>query len=92
MRHIVKEEIMDINKFKLLNYYYNLSLNRKNILLDKRTEHVLNNSKIEKDLTTNGLLENKQLTQKGIEALQPYKVNNAVILAADLRLALYRCH
>lgn len=82
MRHIVKEEIMDINKFKLLNYYYNLSLNRKNILLDKRTEHVLNNSKIEKDLTTSGLLENKQLTQKGIEALQPYKVNNAVILAA----------
>lgn len=82
MRHIGKEEIMDINKFKLLNYYYNLSLNRKNILLDKRTEHVLNNSKIEKDLTTSGLLENKQLTQKGIEALQPYKVNNAVILAA----------
>ena len=73
---------MDINKFKLLNYYYNLSVNRKNILLDKRTEHALNNQQIEEKLVADGFLSNKKPTNKGIKALEKYKVDNAVILAA----------
>lgn len=73
---------MDINKFKLLNYYYNLSVNRKNILLDKRTEHALNNQQIEEKLVADGFLSDKKPTNKGIKALEKYKVDNAVILAA----------
>ena len=35
-----------------------------------------------KELTSEGLLESDSLTDSGYEALHPYKVENAVILAA----------
>lgn len=37
-----------------------------------------------KELTSEGLLESDSLTDSGYEALHPYKVENAVILAAGL--------
>ena len=37
-----------------------------------------------KELTNEGLLESDSLTDGGYEALHPYKVENAVILAAGL--------
>lgn len=37
-----------------------------------------------KELTNEGLLESDSLTDNGYEALHPYKVENAVILAAGL--------
>lgn len=73
---------MKRNEFKLLNYYYNLSKGRKNFLLDKQTQHILNNPHIEEALVAEGLLADKQVTEKGLQALEPYKVDNTVILAA----------
>lgn len=73
---------MKRNEFKLLNYYYNLSEGRKNFLLDKQTQHILNNPHIEEALVAEGFLADKQVTEKGLQALEPYKVDNAVILAA----------
>lgn len=35
-----------------------------------------------KTLEEQGLIKNKKITEKGLQALKPYKVNNAVILAA----------
>ena len=37
-----------------------------------------------KDLTNKGLVENQQITQKGLDALEPYRVKRAVILAAGM--------
>lgn len=73
---------MKRNEFKLLNYYYNLSKGRKNFLIDKQTQHILNNPHIEEALVAEGLLADEQVTEKGLQALAPYKVDNAVILAA----------
>ena len=41
-----------------------------------------------KELTNEGLLESDSLTDSGYEALHPYKVENAVILAGGFRAAL----
>ena len=51
--------------------------------ISKLTHISLGNiSTIIKSFTTNGLICEKGITTKGIDALSPYKVNNAVILAA----------
>ncbi|WP_251717087.1 phosphotransferase [Lactobacillus agrestimuris] len=73
---------MDINEFKLLNYFYNKSHNRSSILLDKQTQRVLNNKKLVQNCITKGLIRNNKITDEGINKLQPYKVTNAVIMAA----------
>lgn len=73
---------MNRNEFKLLNYYYNLSIGRKDLLLDNQTKHILNNPRIEDMLVDSGMLLDKKVTEKGLKALEPYKVDNAVILAA----------
>lgn len=73
---------MNRNEFKLLNYYYNLSMGRKDLLLDNQTKHILNNPRIEDMLVDSGMLLDKKVTEKGLKALEPYKVDNAVILAA----------
>lgn len=73
---------MDINEFKLLNYFYNKSMNRSSILLDKQTKLVLNNKKLIQRLIDENLIVNNKITSQGINNLQPYKVDNAVIMAA----------
>jgi len=41
-------------------------------------------NKIIKDLTIKGYIHNQQITPKGIEALEPYKVKRAVIIASGI--------
>ena len=68
---------LSINEFKLLNYLYNNTG-----LVDKLTQHVLNNRDLFTDLETKGLISYYRLTDAGREALKPYTVDNAVIMAA----------
>ncbi|MDD5866138.1 MAG: NTP transferase domain-containing protein [Lachnospiraceae bacterium] len=68
---------LNINEFKLLNYLYNNTG-----LVDKLTSHVLNNKDLITDLENRGLVSNYRLTEKGLATLQPYAVDNAVIMAA----------
>lgn len=77
---------MDVNEFKLLNYFYNKSVGRKSYLIDMKTKHILNNEELLKDLVGQGLISEDLtgLTDRGVAALQPYKVDNAVILAAGM--------
>lgn len=76
---------MDINEFKLLNYFYNKSMDRKSILIDEQTKHALNNQQLIYSLQEDKLItKDSNITSKGITALKPYKVNNAIILAAGL--------
>lgn len=77
---------MKISEFKILNYVYNKETRKDKLLLDVETKHALNNKNlvqnmIEKKMITSDL---SKITSKGIEKLKPYKVNNAVILAAGL--------
>lgn len=75
---------MDINEFKLLNYVYNQMNDRDKFLLDKQTKRLLNNQQLIKEYINDGLISSdlKRVTKKGLQALAPYKVNNAVIMAA----------
>ena len=68
---------LSINEFKLLNYLYNNTG-----LVDKLTQHVLNNRDLFTDLEEKGLVSHYRLTDAGKAALQPYTVDNAVIMAA----------
>lgn len=68
---------LNINEFKLLNYLYNNTG-----LVDKLTAHVLNNNGLFADLESRGLVSDYRLTTQGEEALGPYAVDNAVIMAA----------
>lgn len=75
---------MDVNEFKLLNHVYNKMLSRNNCLLDKQTKQVLNNKQLIKKTIELGLItpDLNNITEKGLRSLEPYKVNNAVIMAA----------
>lgn len=81
---------MDINEFKLLNYVYNKMTSRTNCLLDRSTSRVLNNKRLIKNIVNKGLITSSldQVTEKGLQALAPYKVDNAVIMAAGLATRL----
>ena len=68
---------LTINEFKLLNYLYNNTG-----LVDKLTQHVLNNRDLFTDLEEKGLVSHYRLTEEGKKALQTYTVDNAVIMAA----------
>lgn len=70
-------ESLSINEFQFLNY-----LNNNTGLVDKRTQHVLNNKSLLIDLENRRLVRNYMLTEAGRSALQPYRVDNAVIMAA----------
>lgn len=71
------EKSLTISEFKLLNYLYNNTG-----LVDKLTAHVLNNKTLLADLEKRGLVCNYRLTDAGMEALESYAVDNAVIMAA----------
>ena len=81
---------MDINEFKLLNFFYNKSIKREDILIDKQTTQVLNNHRLIKKLIEDNLIENDKsgITKFGLAKLKPYKVDNAVILAAGIATRL----
>lgn len=74
------EAIMNREEFNYLNKAYNKRIGRSNVMYDLTDESNLN---ITKMLEKKGYIEdNGEITVKGIEKLEPYKVNNAVILAA----------
>ena len=68
---------LSINEFILLNY-----LDNRTGLMDKLTQHVLNNKSLYTRLDNRGLIHNYRLTDAGKAALKPYRVDNAVIMAA----------
>ena len=68
---------MDINEFTALNY-----LCCKPGLINKTTQHVINNREIFNGLEKKGLINNFVVTEKGLQELRPYRVDNAVIMAA----------
>lgn len=68
---------MDINEFTALNY---LCCNPG--LVDKTMQHVINNREIFNVLEKKGLINNFAVTEKGLQELRPYRVDNAVIMAA----------
>ena len=51
--------------------------------LEEKTKHSLGTiNKIVKESTENGLIKEGSITQKGLEALEPYRVKRAVFIAA----------
>ena len=68
---------LSINEFYLLNYLDSITG-----LKDKLTQHVLNNKSLYTSLDKRGLIHNYRLTDAGKAALRPYRVDNAVIMAA----------
>lgn len=81
---------MNIDEFKLLNYFYNKTYRQDKFLVDKQTKRILNNNTLTQKMKNYGLINGDltQITAKGIKALSPYKVDNAVIMAAGLATRL----
>lgn len=75
---------MKKEEFYVLNSLYNGSMGRAACSADIETKRALRNRKIYNNLVKAGLVsrENDRLTDAGMKALEPYHVNNAVILAA----------
>lgn len=77
-------ESMTKGEFNILNALYNASIGRAQGRADICLNHSVQDKKLYADLVECGLInkETGELTQKGLEALAPYRVDNAVILAA----------
>lgn len=74
---------MDKKEFFILNHAYNESVGRKRITMDLFLNETLKDIKCCQNLVDKGYLEpSGKLTDEGLAALEPYKVENAVILAA----------
>lgn len=78
MSRITKEE------FYILNSLYNGSIGRAACTAEKLPFHHLKKHLFYLNLVRQGYISESsdQITEKGLEALEPYRVNNAVILAA----------
>ena len=77
-------ESMTKGEFNILNALYNASIGRAQGRADICLNHSVQDKKLYADLVECGLInkETGELTRKGLEALAPYRVDNAVILAA----------
>ncbi len=73
---------MTKDEFYVLNSMYNGSIGRARCTADLESTKALSNYDTYKVLEQQGLISNSSLTEIGINALEPYRVNNAVILAA----------
>ncbi len=75
---------MTKSEFNILNALYNASIGRAQGRADIDLNHSVQDKKIYADLVDRGLIrkETGELSPTGLEALAPYRVNNAVILAA----------
>lgn len=75
---------MNKDEFYILNNMYNASIGRASSFSDVYLKKVQNDELLYQKLKDTGLIDRKsgELTQAGLDALKPYKVNNAVILAA----------
>lgn len=70
------------DEFYVLNSLYNGSIGRAGCKADIECAKALNDPDTYNKLVQDGLIVDSRLTQKGMEALEPYRVENAVILAA----------
>ena len=79
---------MKRNEFIVLRYYLKNGItNLRNV--SKGTSLSLGSlSKINNDLKNKGLIDNKGLTEKGLKELEPYRVNNAIIMSAGMSTRL----
>ena len=75
---------MKKEEFYILNNLYDASLGRAQNRTDLFLSHALRSAESFAELTEKGLIDKQAgtLTPKGLEALEPYRVDNAVILAA----------
>lgn len=71
-------------EFYVLNSLYNGSIGRAGCTYDVEATKALNDTDIYNKLVKTGYIEKESgsITKTGLEALEPYRVNNAVILAA----------
>ena len=75
--------MLNKQEFYALNHRYNAARGRAAITSDVYLNRILQDTEVWKDLEEKGLLkENGELSDQGKAALDPYKVDNAVILAA----------
>ena len=71
------------NEFCLLNHLYEVQNKRNGILNDIYTQTIIQDVSLYNRLQEEGMIDdNYHLTAAGLKALAPYKVNNAVIMAA----------
>lgn len=73
---------MLLNEFYILSSLYNGSKGLVDCQTDIEKQKALQDAKCFSNLVKRGYIKDNKLTSKALNALQPYKVNNAVILAA----------
>ena len=73
---------MLLNEFYILSSLYNGSKGLVDCQTDIEKQKALQDAKCYSNLVKRGYIKDNKLTSKALNALQPYKVNNAVILAA----------
>ena len=75
---------MNRNEFNILNNIYNASKGRAEITTDLEMNAAIADNETYKSLEGRGFIDAKsgEITKAGLEALKPYKVDNAVIMAA----------
>ena len=75
---------MNKREFYILNNLYNIEKGRQKVTIDTFLNESLKSVKDYENLVSNGYIDGKsrKLTDKGLKALEPYRVSNAVILAA----------
>lgn len=73
---------MLLNEFYILSSLYNGSKGLVDCQTDIEKQKALQDAKCFSNLVKRGYINDNKLTSKALNALQPYKVNNAVILAA----------
>ena len=78
------DAVLRKDEFYILNNIYNASIGRASSFSDVYLKKVQNDGRLYQKLENEGLIDKQSgvLTQDGLEALRPYKVDNAVILAA----------
>ena len=73
---------MKKEEFYVLNSLYNGSMGRASNTAEIEGVRCINNQEIYNQLEKKGMIYNSRLTEAGMHALEAYRVNNAVILAA----------
>lgn len=77
-------QVMNKKEFYLLNHLYNTNKGREKVLKDLYLDQILKSRTILRELIKKGFIDEEtgDVTDLGMIALEPYKVSNAVILAA----------
>lgn len=73
------EKLVTYEEFQILNSIYNSMIGRMDVLYENNNFH---NELIKNKLLKKGFIDNDELTAEGMKLLRPYKVDNAIILAA----------